>query len=246
MKKRRFTLIELLVVIAIIAVLAGMLLPSLQKVRKQANAINCLSNQKQIGSFLVLYTGDHDDFLAPVRTADSSARTLTWDLNLAYCGYLGAQPKPYGDTAIAFNEELMKVFICPESISHLSTYSGGKAYFYGTYATPNSYAYHSRMNPQVRMDANVDPASQYNIVRASQAKGSPAAIPQFIDGYWANEIGSGYTYYRTILIKYDYHFDQWLGHRNGSNILFLDGHSEPRKAITGLHKINNLKYDSVH
>ena len=77
-RSKGFTLIELLVVIAIIAVLMGVLMPALQRVRKQAKGTVCKNNLRQIGVAANLYAQAYDMFVP--RSSEWGGSVQPWFL----------------------------------------------------------------------------------------------------------------------------------------------------------------------
>lgn len=83
MKRKHFTLTELLIVIAIIAILAGMLLPALNKAKEMARKINCVSKLKQLGLMTFMYTDTYQENF-PYNCAYYDGEYYSWAQLLAY------------------------------------------------------------------------------------------------------------------------------------------------------------------
>jgi prepilin-type N-terminal cleavage/methylation domain-containing protein len=102
-KPRAFTLVELLVVVGIIAILIGILLPVLSRVRQQANVVVCSSNLRQLSTCMLMYEQDHKGRLIVEWTNGPM-----WHYLLK--SYFSKLPK---NTSAANTETRDKILLCP-------------------------------------------------------------------------------------------------------------------------------------
>ena len=108
---KQFTLIELLVVIAIIAILAGMLLPSLSKVKAHAASVTCMSNLKNWAYAVSSYADDNSDFFPAARTSYPYSNTVT--RNFGWTGVLIGEGYMRGEVFDRNNKTGSVIGTCP-------------------------------------------------------------------------------------------------------------------------------------
>jgi len=111
-RQKAFTLIELLVVIAIIALLMAMLLPTLQRVRKQVKAVACQSKLRQWGVAFCAYTADYDG-----KFRWSPSHPMFVEDN-RFCGHW-----PY--TLRAYYSDCNDLLLCPAATNPQISYERG-------------------------------------------------------------------------------------------------------------------------
>lgn len=124
-KRAGFTLIELLVVIAIIAILAAILFPVFARAREQARQTVCVSNSRQIGTALMLYSQDYDEKLPWRQYRYPQTNPAKTAFNLWYC-------QNGGDCSALFADMLMPyvknygIFSCPSDTGNWQNYDPRK------------------------------------------------------------------------------------------------------------------------
>ncbi len=107
-----FTLIELLVVVAIIALLAALLLPALRSAREQARSASCMSNLKQIGLAVLMYSNEHNGYAPYVFDAKNG---ILWTTMLTSKNYVSP-----------FQVGAASVLLCPSQSPRVYQSGGDK------------------------------------------------------------------------------------------------------------------------
>lgn len=209
-----FTLIELLVVMAIIAVLMGLLFPSIAHVKESANIANCTSNMQQIWRALNTYTTDNQGRLPWNETGGPQGSWVTGYTPVGTNGVLGITR----GTLYKYVKDV-RVFKCPSypDPEYVRAYS--MADFMSGKSPSATLSYMGYSSPTAPSIGSVErPAQTMMLVEENPPGWPPADGRTYLnDGYFAGNTGRERTgtYHRP---------DKNNPSKGKSNVCFVDGH----------------------
>ncbi len=240
--RKKFTLIELLIVISIIAILAGMLLPALNRARDRAKQIKCASNERQLGTAIIAYVLDNHDMI-PYAMDDYpvTGRYICWNDLLGMGGYDGR--KWYYDQAIIGWDTTYKPTKLYECDSHTNTKKTCKCSYAlnrGTNAGSGSTD-----DPSNTTDFGVaGKAWSVKITRLKNLGGILLLAEYHSDANAVSAVDRSWIAYPHYQVADTGMSDKTLGVSKGHNFQFnylmCDGHVESMKPVNTLGKNGTL------
>ena len=234
MKMRRnwFTLIELLVVVAIIAILAGLLLPALNRAKQSAHRISCNGKLRQLGLMAQYYTNDNCEYLLPCSTLPHlAAQDVLDSWNVQIRPYFGIN-----STKVA-NQR--KILLCPSDTNPM------KHWWQQTDRC--SYGYSTSMGDYYSWSIwkdNKSVRNRYIPKKTTAVKKPSTTLRQGDMSNIADNADNLSVHYAWNL--YDYLPSRYAKriHLNTANVLFVDGStaSKNKKSMnTGILSIEELR-----
>jgi len=222
--KRSFTLIELLVVVAIIAILAGMLLPALQRARERAKQSTCVNNLNAGGKSLGFYADDNKDHFP----SESSSMWISGKQEGGKGAMVGYWPSDKYQSSLfgAYRYRNMtnnSLYLCPSSVNDMEF----ALWRIGTVDNYNTYGYNAYLGAWY-----VDTSGDGRRTKRSTYR-FPSVFAMMADtdtrmfdhrGYLGADFRVKDGYYQMILRH---------GNRNALNVLHADGHV----ALWGMNKL---------